>query len=291
MERTESPAPGLSLCSPSDETACFACCPPIRPHGYDHLDFRGSLRREFSDNRTRFLKDGPRFKPIVGYHCWALGFLDPRGRRVGCLLHPAGNNGEDLRDLIDYGNKCARENCTPARMFNLLKLEGQRFWLTLAEGLDSFQFSSLRTNPLFRLSLWGPHVLESMQAIAAETGLTAKELLERHPFLVDEKWNPLAHRCLFRIAMEAIGAEKAALAQIEEGGSVVLERLLAVVGSGLSTDHQDEAPFTHTLPMEADFLDLIRLGLGRRRVLFTEAEELRAELLRLAEKIFLMGRS
>src|SRR5574340_715142 len=95
-----------TLCAPTPELACFGCCPPIRPAHYDPLDFARSLRRELVENRRRLLEEGPRYRPIVGYSCWGLGFLDAQGRRAGCLLHPFHNDGSELRSLIDYGDKC-----------------------------------------------------------------------------------------------------------------------------------------------------------------------------------------
>jgi len=39
----------------------------------------------------------------VIYCCEYIGFLDPEEKRVGCLLHPLQNGGEDLRDVSFYG--------------------------------------------------------------------------------------------------------------------------------------------------------------------------------------------
>jgi hypothetical protein len=46
------------------------------------------------------------------YNCEFLGFLDQGHRQVGCLLHPARNNGEDLRNHSFYGaDLCAGHLC------------------------------------------------------------------------------------------------------------------------------------------------------------------------------------
>ncbi len=173
----------VTLCAPTTEATCFGCCPPIRPHHYDPLDYIGSLRREFTENRKTFLENGPIYRPIVGYSCWALGFLDAKGRKVGCLLHPARNNGRDLRGLVDYGRKCERESCVPARIFSQLSEQGQRFWLPLVNGLNSFYFSSRRANPLFHLLEWGIKLLEIARLHGCLVGWSSTEVLAHRKFL------------------------------------------------------------------------------------------------------------
>ena len=141
-----------TLCNPTPDVLCFGCCPPIRPPHYDPLDYIATLRREFADNRQRFCIQGPNQGPIVGFSCWALGFLDAAGRRIGCLLHPEQHQGRDLRNVTGYGDKCRRERCLAARVFAALTPLTQSFWLEPAVGLDSFRFSSARANPLFHLA-------------------------------------------------------------------------------------------------------------------------------------------
>jgi hypothetical protein len=80
--------PERTLCRPNDELSCFACCPPIRPADYEHVDYKGSLKRQFSQNREDFLAGEMPDKPIVGYSCPGLGFFGLPGQNVGCLYHP-----------------------------------------------------------------------------------------------------------------------------------------------------------------------------------------------------------
>jgi len=148
----------LSLCAPAPGLSCFRCCPPLRPAGYDHADHRGPLRRLFSDNRAAFLRGELPRGPVVGFSCPGLGFLDSRGRTVGCLLHPARNQGRDLRRLTGYAEKCARESCPQARAFAALEPGEHEALLEPCRGMDSFQFSSPRLNPLMRLLALGPGV-------------------------------------------------------------------------------------------------------------------------------------
>jgi hypothetical protein len=207
----------------------------------------------------------------VGYHCWALGFLDKEGRRAGCLLHPGQNEGRDLRYLIDYGEKCRRESCVPARMFDLLPPAGKSFWLPLAKGLSTFFFSSPKANPLFHLLLWGPEVLEPLRLHAEREKREVTELLWQYTFLRNPAWHPKGCRYLFRLALELIPLGGENPEELES----FCRRLWSVVRvfpeleppqGGTSHD-----PYTHHLPLPSDFLDFLRLAMGRRRIALEEA--------------------
>ncbi len=273
----------VSLCAPIEGLSCFGCCPPIRPVHYDHLEHVRSLRREFRENRARYLDEGPRYRPIVGFSCWALGYLDGRGRAIGCLLHPCQNRGEDLRHLIDYGNKCRREQCRPAREFSLLPPDGQRFWLPLVTGMNAFYFSSPRANPLFHLMLWGPAVLERMRALSEANGWSVTELLWRDVFLTDTAWTPSAHRYLFRLLLETGSHTGEAMGTLPERGRRLLEGFLGspeVRKRRCETDHE-ALPLVHALAIDPDFQDLLRLGLGWKRCAPETAARVHRDLLAL----------
>ena len=146
-----------SLCRPRADLACFRCCPPIRPAGYDHADWRGSLRRLLVENTAAFKTGAALADPrsITGFFCWGLGFLDGSGRLIGCLLHPARHGGDDLRRLTGYGEKCRRETCPEAEVFAGRGPAVRKALLDLAATGDSFAFSSPAANPLWRLLSWG----------------------------------------------------------------------------------------------------------------------------------------
>ncbi len=278
-----------TLCAPSPDLGCFGCCPPIRPAHYDPLDFVSSLRKEFAENRRRHITEGPAHRPIVGYHCWALGFLDPQGRRAGCLLHPCQNEGKDLRHLIDYGDKCRREMCFPARVFDRLPGAGQEFWLPLVQGLNTFQYSSRRSNPLFHLLLWGPRVLELLRAQARGKHWNTTELLHRHPFLLDRKGKPKAHRYLLRLILES---GKPRFNTQDNLGKALQKldgrahRLPAVVAAHADPQRQR---YTHQLELADDFRDYCRLGLGLHRLSVPQALQIQQQAAQLAESPGIAG--
>ncbi len=253
-----------SLCAPDRNLSCFGCCPPIRPGHYDPLDFVGSLRRELAENRAAFPRSPLRARPIVGYHCWALGFLDAKGGTAGCLLHPARNQGRDLRGLIDYGDKCRRESCVAAREFDLLPPEGQEFWLPLVRGLNPFYYSSRRANPLFHIMPWGAGLLERLREHAGLRGWSCTELIHAFPFLVRQDWKPRAHRHLFGLLLEPLEERDGAGDVMEERASRILESIadLGVVRDLKTPDPGAEEIWTHQGSEPVEFLDFVRLELG-----------------------------
>ena len=97
--------PPATLCVPDAQRSCFACCPPIRPAGYEHIQYRNMVMRMLRENTKGFAAGGGGRSPITGFSCWALGYLDENFRQVGCLLHPAMNNGKDLRYRVGFGEK------------------------------------------------------------------------------------------------------------------------------------------------------------------------------------------
>ena len=155
-----------SLCMPAERLSCFACCPPIRPAGYDHLQDRGSWRRLFSENRTALLQGQLPERVQIGFSCPGLGFLDSTGSQVGCLLHPARNGGRDLREPTGYREKCARESCPQFRAYAALEAQARLALISLCAHMDPFIFSSRQENPLMRLLAFGPEVAAAAASLS-----------------------------------------------------------------------------------------------------------------------------
>ncbi len=278
------------LCAPIEELSCFGCCPPIRPYHYDPLDFMGSLRRELIENREAFLNSPLQVRPIVGYHCWALGFLDPRGRTAGCLLHPARNDGEDLRGLVDYGSKCRRESCRAARVFDELPPEGHAFWLELARGLNPFYYSSHRGNPLFHILLWGAELLERLRCHAGHMAWTSTELIYFCPFLVRKAWKPQAHRFLFSLLLDRLESVEGWTTALEASACRLLSGIpglsaIQAMRSGSEPCGTRDCVWTHQASERADLLDFVRLELGIRRAGGIQLRKAGEAIIALAEEM------
>lgn len=58
-------------------------------------------------------EDGAKRYEVI-YCCEFLGFLDDEERRVGCLLHPRQNGGQDYRDVSFYGRELCDGHFCPS---------------------------------------------------------------------------------------------------------------------------------------------------------------------------------
>jgi hypothetical protein len=259
---------GPTLCAPDAEKSCFACCPPIRPAGYEHIRYRTIIQRMLRENTRSFDCQNRDLHPITGFSCWALGYLDNGSRLVGCLLHPARHNGRDLRPLVDYGEKCRRESCPESRTFLAMSPESRRYWLRLAKGLNSFQYSSRRFNPLFRLLGWGQILLGRVASEQRETDLTRNSLSALYPVLASDL-GPRANayllgRIIMNVPLEHLRAEMFSRRFGDfSGGIVSWLREMPL---------ENQAPYTHLLALDSLFLDLLRLGGGIRRIREDQAQ-------------------
>jgi len=241
---------------------CFRCCPPIRPVDYDHVLYRSFIERELREHTYAVKERPPCLKPITGYTCWGLGYLDPDYRLVGCLLHPARNNGADLRHLIDYGNKCRLATCREAVHFQGLAGRHQTFWLGLCFDLDSFEYSSPGINPLFHVLLWGSQLLTAIAQKELPETAGDPLIFEKYPFLGLPR--PGARRYLIERIERTFGMETISSLRFVERFE---DRRKALVRSHANpgTDQWD-APFTHKLGLEVSFSDFLRLELKYRRI-------------------------
>ncbi|NTV32641.1 MAG: hypothetical protein HGA50_05050 [Deltaproteobacteria bacterium] len=266
---TETPS---TLCTPDQEKSCFACCPPIRPPGYEHLPYANEIRRVLRENTASLRREDKSLSPITGFSCWALGYLDGGFKRIGCLLHPSQNEGEDLRYRVDYGGKCARESCVEAGIFQLLAPEARSFWLRLSEGLDSFSYSSRTLNPLFRILGWGAPLLNLVAIAERERDVATDSILETYPFFE----TTLSARANAYLLKAIVGSEHLKLlkdarfrSRFEEFSHRLSKQL------SLETLSSSTAPYVHLLPMCTDFLDFLRLSARIVRATEEEAASLK----------------
>ncbi|MEJ5348907.1 MAG: hypothetical protein WHS46_09490 [Desulfosoma sp.] len=257
----------LSLCAPDADRSCFGCCPPIRPHGYDPLNWVSSLKREFRENRDAISKNIFSSRSIVGFSCWALGYLDAKGQLIGCLLHPARNEGRDLRHLTGYEEKCAREFCLQAKHFHSLTAPTQTFWLGLAAGLCSFYYSSPRANPLFHVLLWGPIILEKIAQFALTQDLSVTEIIYAYPFLIRKELSPRGFRFLFESVITRFHDPIFWENQKIEAVVRKIHATLCTEFIGLHGTRYDSGSFyVHQLGLGEAFADYLRLVHGFRQI-------------------------
>lgn len=118
----------VHLCQPDAGKACGACCglynyaDSTRPSLTARLRARTGLFRAtvcgagdlaaFSA-RIREREDPAKRYEVI-YCCEYLGFLDAEEQRVGCLLHPLQNGGNDLRDVSFYGRELCDGHFCPS---------------------------------------------------------------------------------------------------------------------------------------------------------------------------------
>jgi hypothetical protein len=260
--------PFPTLCFPDRQKSCFACCPPIRPGGYEHLQYKNINKRILRENTASFLRKERTIVPITGFSCWALGYVDKDYRLVGCLLHPSQNEGMDLRYKVNYDTKCRREYCREARTFSELGLSVKKFWLHLADGLDSFSYSSRRTNFLFTMMDWGIHLLNVTAVAEGHRTHTKESFLTVYPFFA----TPLLPRAHAYLLNRLINAENVHLLK-STPFRAEFEQLAVSLASRFARKvvPRTDAPHVHRLSLGRDFLDFLRLSLGVRRMNEQEA--------------------
>jgi hypothetical protein len=260
----------VTLCAPDEEKSCFSCCPPIRPAGYEHVTYRNYLKRELLENTRRQDAWGTDLRPITGFTCWALGYLDSGYKRVGCLLHPALHGGKDLRYRVGYEDKCSRETCPEAKTFLLLSPEERLFWLGLARGLDSFSYSSRGENPLFTLLGWGPFIFSLIASEEEGANLERVSFFEEYPFFKTDLL-PKSNAYLLRrvVGHDRLRLLRNPLFRIE------FERFSKGIAERFGSSAQ-EGTVSHRLDLEEDFRDFLRLHLHRAKIHPMEAGNLKS---------------
>ena len=118
----------IHLCQPDGKKSCGACCGL-----YNYADSRKEALEKRLTQRTRLFRETVRGRADLSffsekvrqkedqgrlyeviYCCEYLGFLDAGGTKVGCLLHPRQNGGEDLRGVSFYGRELCDGHVCPS---------------------------------------------------------------------------------------------------------------------------------------------------------------------------------
>jgi len=119
---------GIYLCQVSKTVSCGACCGLYNVAGLSREGLHALLARRshrFADMDSRSLDavlsfrkwvedSEPQQRPLAEFHhCPYIGLIGRNFSRPGCLLHPLGNNGVDLRGISDYGGFACRSYFCP----------------------------------------------------------------------------------------------------------------------------------------------------------------------------------
>jgi len=227
------------------------------------------------ENTATFDKKATNTIPITGFSCWAMGYLDRDYKLVGCLLHPAQNNGVDLRFKVDYGDKCRRESCVQATIFSRLNLQEKRFWLNLADGLDSFSYSSKSINPLFRITMWGTNILRAVYSSESSVVFTRESFTDAYPVFSSRIMPRAGAYLLNRI----VGRDKVHLLK-SQAFKNEFEDFFHKLSLSLKKQllPQKQGLFVHLLDMDRDFLDLLRLAIPVSRITLQHAISIKARV-------------
>lgn len=233
------------------------------------------IKRVLRENTQAFDSQSRDINPIIGFSCWALGYLDHAHKQAGCLLHPALNGGKDLRFRIDYGNKCERESCPEAKRFAQLGTMAQSFWLHLADGLDAFAYSSREENPLFPLLGWGLKLLHLIPRWEEGQVYGAPSFMEAYPFF-KTRLSPRAHAYL----MDRILSKEEKHLLKDKGFQSDFEAFSEtwLHGEWQGFIPEPHAPYAHQLDLDRDFLDFIRLSLQIHRIDEATARHLKGQV-------------
>ena len=262
----------VSLCFPGKEKSCFACCPPIRPLGYEHIQYKNIIKRILRENSRAFDNRDRSIIPITGFSCWALGFIRESYDLIGCLLHPAQNKGIDLRYRVNYGDKCRRESCQEEKIFSSLGEAERKFWLHLSDGLDSFAYSSREFNPLFRILGWGRPILSIIAEKEAKRSFTRERFFRSYPFFTTELM-PKGNVYL----LERFALEEGVHILTQEAFKEEFERFSVTISEGIrrKSVEMTEGVHTHLLDLDPAFSDFLRLSVGISKIPLEEAVKIK----------------
>jgi len=246
-----------TLCLPDHEKTCFACCPPIRPAGYEHIQYINIIKRILRENSEGFDKRSNRIIPITGFSCWALGYIDESHKLTGCLLHPGQNKGVDLRYRVDYGEKCRREFCHEAKVFSELGINERKFWLHLADGLDSFSYSSRKLNPLFNMVGWGGYLLRLIASTEGNRIFTQESFFQLYTFF-STIILPRANVYLINWLIKKEGVDLLKRERFRKEFEKFTGELSDEITDECSCRPKD--PYIHRLDLDGDFKVFLRLS-------------------------------
>jgi len=161
----------VHLCQPDGQKSCGACCGLYNYQNStrDALDARLKARtilfkdivKKRSDlsyyaDQLKSTEDLAKRYDVI-YCCEYLGYLNTICTKVGCLLHPVQNNGEDLRDVSFYGQElCAGHFCPSYHYFS------QEESLAIISILDDWYLYGLCVTDIDLVKTWFRLIAEAV---------------------------------------------------------------------------------------------------------------------------------
>ncbi|MCD6298935.1 MAG: hypothetical protein J7M30_17465, partial [Deltaproteobacteria bacterium] len=188
---------------------------------------------------------------------------------------------KELRFSVDYGDKCRRENCPESKTFLELDVNVRRFWLHLADGLDSFAYSSKRINPIFKMMGWGPGLLGLITLNEDGRLFIGESFFRAYPFF-STRLNPRANAYLLN---QLVGENRVDMLKTESFRER-FERFSRRLSGGLKqiSSPMSGTQYTHRLELDSRFLDFLRLSVGISQIEKEHALRLKGKVDRAIEK-------
>ena len=177
----------VHLCQPDKQKSCGACCGlyNYQDSTRDALDTRLKTRttlfkdtvKKRSDlsyyaNQVKGAEDFAKRYDVI-YCCEYLGYLNTTCTNVGCLLHPAQNNGDDLRDVSFYGQElCAGHFCPSHHYFS------REESLALIRILDDWYLYGLCVTDIDLVKTWFRLIAEAVHKMPSAEEFSREALKE-----------------------------------------------------------------------------------------------------------------
>ena len=151
--------------------------------------------------------------------------------------------------------------CQEAKAFSGLALDHKKFWLHLADGLDSFSYSSRELNPLFKIMNWGGHLLSLIASNENHRTFTKESFFQSYPFFsTNNPPKPNAYMIKWLVNREGTHILKSHTFKSEF--EMFSRRISKALCQAAQQNNPPRPPgfHTHLLDLDRDFLDLLRLS-------------------------------
>ena len=149
--------------------------------------------------------------------------------------------------------------------------EERQFWLRLTNGMDAFEYSSKRINPLFDLMGWGRKVLGKVFSERPERAISKDGFIRDYPFFetsLNSRGNAYLLYRMIEIRSTAILKSASFLHRFEKFSQSMAGFLRRFLRSTKGST------YTHLLNLDRHFLDFLRLTVGISRVEEANARKL-----------------